>query len=157
MQGSKDATCESIGTVAIPTSLLKQGRRSTIQCTEEQQNQQYAHPALDKKHIPPPHTLALPKAAMPFMGEYRGCVWNAQALFASDATLQTDKHRHAWSLLAKVDFAGFAETHSTTGHTEAASLPNNCKFFWSHGPTRWQAGVGLGVKTTFLQQTVGSI
>ena len=24
-------------------------------------------------------------------------------------------------------------------------------FFWSHGPTRWQAGVGLAVKRTFLQ------
>ena len=93
----------------------------------------------------------LPEAALPFYGDFSGTWWNAQALFASDAGLQSDKHRHAWSLLAKVDFAGFAETHSTTGHTEAASLPNNTKFFWSHGPTRWQAGVGLGIKHTFLQ------
>ena len=96
-------------------------------------------------------TSQLQDATLPFYGDFSGTWWNAQALFASDASLQTQKHRHAWALLAKVDFAGFAETHSTTGHVEAASLPKNSKFFWSHGPTRWQAGVGLGVKHTFLQ------
>ena len=96
------------------------------------------------------HTT-LPEAALPFYGDFSGTWWNTQALFASDATLQTNKHRHAWSLLAKVDFTGFAETHSTIGHTTAASLPDSSEFFWSHGPTRWQAGVGLAVKHTFLQ------
>ena len=89
----------------------------------------------------------LPEAALPFYGDFRGTWWNSQALFASDATLQSNKHRYAWTLLAKADFAGFAETHSTIGHTEAASLPTTSKFFWSHGPTRWQAGVGLAVNT----------
>ena len=93
----------------------------------------------------------LPEAALPFYGDFRGTWWNSQALFASDATLQSNKHRYAWSLLAKADFTGFAETHSTIGHTEAASLPSTSKFFWSHGPTRWQAGVGLAVKHSFLQ------
>ena len=94
----------------------------------------------------------LPEAAMPFYDDFSGTWWNAQALFASDPTLQTNKHRHAWSLLAKVDFAGFAETHSTLGHTTAASLPNTSRFFWSHGLTRWQAGVGLAVKHSFLHK-----
>ena len=96
------------------------------------------------------HTT-LPEAALPFYGDFSGTWWNSQALFTSDATLQSNKHRHAWSLLAKVDFTGFAETHSTIGHTNAASLPNTSSFFWSHGPTRWQAGVGLAVKHSFLQ------
>ena len=94
----------------------------------------------------------LPEAALPFYGDFQGTWWNSQALFASDATLQTNKHRHAWSLLAKVDFMGLAETHSTIGHAAAASLPNHSRFFWSHGPTRWQAGVGLAIKNSFLQK-----
>ena len=93
----------------------------------------------------------LPEASLPFFKDFSGTWWNAQALFAADPSLQTDKHRHAWGLLRKVDFAGFAETHSTEGHTQAASLPSDCEFFWSHGPTRWQAGVGLGLKRSFLQ------
>ena len=98
------------------------------------------------------HHNTLPDAALPFYDDFRGTWWNAQALFASDPILQTNKQRHAWSLLAKTDFIGFAETHSTIGHTQAASLPDSSEFFWSHGPTRWQAGVGLAVKHTFLQK-----
>ena len=64
----------------------------------------------------------------------------------------TFSHRHAWKLLDEVDFAGFAETHSTLGHANAATLPTISKFVWSHGPTRWQAGVAIAVKGAFLQQ-----
>ena len=35
----------------------------------------------------------LPEATLPFYRDFSGTWWNAQALFASDATLQTDKHR----------------------------------------------------------------
>ena len=118
---------------------------------DSNENTRSKRPRLDDRVDTYMDNNTLPEAALPFYGDFRGTWWNAQALFASDATLQTNKHRHAWSLLAKVDFTGFAETHSTIGHTTAASLPDSAKFFWSHGPTRWQAGVGLAVKHTFLR------
>ena len=93
----------------------------------------------------------LPVATCPFFLDYHGAWWNAQALFASDPMLQHHKQSHAWKILNKGNFMGFAETHSTDGHARACSLPQNTKFFWSHGPSRHQAGVGLAIKNDFLQ------
>jgi exonuclease III len=90
-------------------------------------------------------------ATCPFFQDYHGAWWNVQALFASDPMLQHHKQSHAWKILNKVNFMGFAETHSTDGHARACSLPQNTKFFWSHGPSRHQAGVGLAIKHDFLQ------
>ena len=87
----------------------------------------------------------------PFSGEYSGCAWNSQALFASSASAQKEKQSFAWSLLDKRDFLGLSETHSLEGRIATAVLPSGCQYFWSHG-TSSQAGVGLVVKDSFLQQ-----
>ena len=98
-----------------------------------------------------PLPVHLPVAKFPFHLDYTGGWWNAQALFASDPSLQERKQQHMWSLLNRVDFAGMAETHGTDGHATACTLPDSSDFFWSHGETRFNAGVGLAVKKSFLQ------
>ena len=96
-------------------------------------------------------TARLSEAQCQFFLDFKGTWWNSQALFAADAGLQSRKHSFAWSLLNKVDFAGFSETHSTQGSTSAASLPTTSRFFWSHSTSRAQAGLALAVKHSFLQ------
>lgn len=98
-----------------------------------------------------PASTRVPNTDCPFLLDFNGSWWNAQALFASDTSLQDRKQRHAWTLLDKSDFAGYAETHSTLGHTCACRLPSTARFFWSHAPSRSQAGVALAVNHSFLQ------
>ena len=99
----------------------------------------------------PQATARLPEAHCPCLLDFKGTWWNSQALFAADTGLQGRKHGFAWSLLNKVDFAGFSETHSTHGTIVAASLPSSSRFFWSHSSSRSQAGIALAVKHSFLQ------
>ena len=94
----------------------------------------------------------LPECRCAYTHDFKGAWWNAQALFAADASLQARKQRHAWSLLDKADFVGFSETHGSVGSAIAASLPATARFFWSHNPTRTQAGIALAVKHSFLEK-----
>ena len=71
----------------------------------------------------------LPEASMPYTGDYRGCCWNAQALFASNIEKQNEKQNFAWDMLRDNDFGGLLETLGTTDTAEAARLPRNHRFF----------------------------
>ena len=121
-----------------------------IPSTQRKRRRLVNQPIIPKENRTRPGLL--PTASCPFLEDFNGAWWNAQALFASDVALQSDKHRLAWSLLNKSDFTGYAETHSTTGHVVAASLPATAKFFWSHAPTRSQAGIAVAVKHSFLER-----
>ena len=90
-----------------------------------------------------------PDAGMPFTGDFSGCSWNSQALFARRCHRQHPKMRHAIRLAQSHDFTGFQETHSQPGRVEAFRLPPNMCAFWSHGTTT-QAGIGLLVQRSFL-------
>ena len=87
---------------------------------------------------------------MPLTKDFRGCTWNAQALFAAKATRHFPKLRYAARLLKQHDWLCLQETHSTSGKCDAVRLPDSCKAYWSHG-TRSQAGVGILVSRTFLE------
>ena len=82
---------------------------------------------------------------MPYTGDYRGTIWNSQALFATDIAKQHAKQDYAWRLLRTHDFAGFAETHGTHGNVTACTFPRGYQRFWSHG-VQQQAGVGLTIQ-----------
>ena len=66
---------------------------------------------------------ALPPANMPYTGDFRGCSWNSQALFAHGWRRHTHKMRHAKTLLATHDFVGLQETHSVEGRARMLRLP----------------------------------
>ena len=101
-------------------------------------------------HEPADHH-ELPEANCPFMLGYKGALWNSQALLAAAPDKAASKQNTAWRLLNNADFVGLAETHSTEGHVKSLNTPRHTKFFWSHYGTRWQAGVGIGVKHDFLK------
>ena len=88
---------------------------------------------------------------MPFTGDFRGCTWNSQALFAHGWRRHNHKLRHAKTLLATHDFVGMQETHSVEGRSRMLRLPGHSTAFYSHGTSR-TAGVCLWVKKAFLQQ-----
>ena len=84
-----------------------------------------AHP------VQPDHRL-LPPARIPFTGDFRGCAWNAQALFARGWHKQNNKMRQARSLLATQGLVALQETHSTEGRSRMLRLPHQCVSFYSH-------------------------
>ena len=91
---------------------------------------------------------------MPYAGNYRGVLWNAQALFSRKPSRQQLKVNKVLDLLRDQDFALVCETHSTKGKAQAEAhrfnqLGYTC--FWSHGGHK-RAGVGVIIKNTFLQQ-----
>jgi len=88
---------------------------------------------------------------IPFAGAFEGFSWNSQALFASKASKQRKKTKHAIRLLRNRDFGIFQETHSTKGAALVKATPRGFRSFWAHG-SRSQAGVGLVISLSFLQQ-----
>ena len=101
--------------------------------------------------MPPPQTADLPTADMPFAGDFKGCSWNGQALFARKNARQIPKMRKAARLAAKHDFCLIQETHSLPGRAAALRLPPQVTAFWSNGSSS-QAGVGILVNHKFLQR-----
>ena len=87
---------------------------------------------------------------MPYSGNYRGCFWNAQALWAARTSSQNAKFGLLARLLDTHDFAGIVETHGTDGKVRAGHLPSGTVAFWSHLSAR-HAGVGLILKQDFLK------
>lgn len=78
----------------------------------------------------------------PFTGDYDGCYWNAQGLFAALAQSQTAKFRVVDSLIDKHDYLGLGETHSNEGKILAHSMRGDVEAFSSHG-SNTQAGARL--------------
>ena len=84
---------------------------------------------------------------MPYAGNYRGVLWNAQALFSRKPSRQQLKVNKVLDLLRDQDFALVCETHSTKGKALEAHRFNQLGYtcFWSHGGHR-RAGVGVIIK-----------
>ncbi len=94
---------------------------------------------------------------MAFTGNYRGCIWNAQGLLASQTSKQEAKIRRILQLLEQQDFAIISETHSTLGKSLAIDTrlkARGLSTFWSHGGHR-RAGVAIVVRDSFLDSLGG--
>ena len=114
--------------------------------TDNNDEDPIAHP------VHPDHRPALPPARIPFTGDFRGCTWNAQALFARGWRKQNNNMRQARSLLATHDFVALQETHSTEGRSRMLRLPHQCAPFYSHHDSTHTAGVCVWVKRALLRQ-----
>ena len=99
---------------------------------------------------PDNHPGVLPPFKKPFIGNIKGCHWNAQALFTVNPVRECSKQGYASQLLDDKDFLGLVETHGNDGKVNAANLRKDCVTLWSHG-TDTQAGISLWVKKQFLQ------
>ena len=86
-----------------------------------------------------PHQT-LPTTNIPYMGDYRGCIWNTQALFATDVSKQKAKRDITWKLADNHDFTGVVETHGLPETLRATNLPRGYTSFWSH-ETSHQGGM----------------
>ena len=91
---------------------------------------------------------------MSYGGNYRGALWNAQALFSRKAQRQELKLNKVVDLLKVQDFVLVSETHSTEGKIQAEQyrfeqLGFTC--YWSHGGHR-RAGVGIIIRNSFLRE-----
>ena len=113
----------------------------------------------ERKTAPPPMAVPgqSPKVFTQYTGDYSGCTWNAQALFAQQPSSQMSKMEAACKLARRYKILALQETHSTVGTVEGslatqgniASLRNTHKMFWSHGTTK-KAGVALWVQNSLL-------
>ena len=88
----------------------------------------------------------------PFAGPLRGCTWNSQAFFARNPWQNGARSSHALSWLSQHDFLALQETHSDEGHARIWTHPVDVTACWSHADNQHTAGVGLLVKSSFLQQ-----
>ena len=99
---------------------------------------------------PPKHSPTA-QGKFPFNGDFKGCSWNGQALFAAKAKKQFPKMRKAIGLSNAHDFTCIQEAHSTEGKTDMLTLPKNLTSCWSNISTS-QAGIGIILKKSFLEQ-----
>ena len=104
---------------------------------------------LQQKHNQLAQPQTLPIVNMPFVGDYRGCFWNAQALFANDPGRQHAKRSYWMDTWLHHDFGGVVETHGVDGIEDAIRLPRDCTAYWSHCSSQ-EAGIGLMLKDKFL-------
>ena len=90
------------------------------------------------------------KETKPFTGGFQARYWNAQAFFAAKASRHGAKRNYAYHLARGADILGLGETHGKAGYELTLRQPRELDSWWSHGAV--EAGVGLIVKKTFLQQ-----
>ena len=77
------------------------------------------------------HVDLMPPMLAPYSGDYSGCFWNAQGLYASQAHSQFAKLAHAGKLLDKHDFLCWGEVHGNVDKVMAASsFHGACSFWW---------------------------
>ena len=86
---------------------------------------------------------------MPFDGEVRGGIWNAQALFAYNPELYRQKIMHIQQLLKHRDFLIITEAHITDGEKAAFRGLTGTTAYWSVGSSR-RAGSGIIFRDSFL-------
>ena len=91
---------------------------------------------------------------IPYHGDYRGTLWNAQGLFHSKSRKQAKKWRLVFKLLQSRDFLFLSETHSTPGKIRAVDeriSQFGFRAFWSHA-TSHRAGVAILIGHDFLKK-----
>ena len=101
------------------------------------------------------------EATTPYRGNYRGCTWNAQALFTK-VEKQEVKWRYMGKLLKNHDFIGITETHSTEGEVKAKDSFEKSTIFWSHyekkgdsdtdTESKFTGGIALALNNNFLDK-----
>ena len=100
----------------------------------------------------PPSAVPTQGHTTPFAGPLWGCTWKSQAFFARNPWQHGARSSHALSLLSQHDFLALQETHSDEGRARIWTHPVDVTAFWSHAENQHTAGVGLLVKSSFLQQ-----
>ena len=120
----------------------------------EQQPPRYSHEDQVAPPSPPGPPSAVPTQGhtTPFAGPLWGCTWKSQAFFARNPWQHGARSSHALSLLSQHDFLALQETHSDEGRARIWTHPVDVTAFWSHAENQHTAGVGLLVKSSFLQQ-----
>ena len=91
---------------------------------------------------------------IPYHGDYRGALWNAQGLFHSKAQKQAKKWKLVYSILQSRDFLLLSETHGTPGRVRAVVdrlSQIGFRAFWSHA-TSHRAGVAVLIRHDFLKK-----
>ena len=88
---------------------------------------------------------------IPFIGDFSGCAWNAQALFHSKARRQQPKLRKARRLATAHGFTILSETHCLKGRAMALRLPEGMLGLWNDGSSS-AGGVGIILSRQFLAQ-----
>ena len=91
-----------------------------------------------------------PACNVPFHGDFKGCTWNAQALFAANIYRQSPKMTKAIHLASNHNFVILTETHSLEGRSRARSLPSHLTALWSHNSAS-VGGVGIILHRDFLK------
>ena len=91
---------------------------------------------------------------MPFTGDFRGCTWSSQALFAGKLGRHGAKVHQARTLLATHDFVGLQETHSVEGRARILPVPLHSVAFYPHGTTRVGWGVYGSKKNSYGYSTL---
>jgi len=89
------------------------------------------------------------ESQLPFHGDFSGCAWNAQALFAAKACRQLPKMRKVIKLASSNDFTIVEEAHCISGRGDALRLPSHLTALWSNG-TASVAGIGIILNRDFL-------
>ena len=69
----------------------------------------------------PQHRGSLPCFGRPFLGDYKGTLWNTQGFFAAVLENESQKHHYVNKLMADKDLGCFTETHSNRGNIFAYS------------------------------------
>jgi len=98
--------------------------------------------------------VATPVGHASVAGQYKGDIaaiaWNSQALFAADCSRHQAKSAYVHKLMAKADVGLFSEVHGTEESNSVWHAPHGTTAWWSQGPTRGHAGLGIVVKNAFL-------
>ena len=100
--------------------------------------------------MPPPRSITQGVGCFPYAGDYKGCNWNGQAIFARAGHRHFPKMRKTVRLANSHDFVGLEETHSSKGRADMLKLPANLTALWSDGSSR-QAGIGIMLNRSFLE------
>jgi len=89
-------------------------------------------------------------SVFPYTGDFRGCAWNSQALFAAKPGRQLPKMRKAVRLALAHDFTLCTEAHCMQGRADALRLPKGLTALWSNGSAS-TAGIGIILNHKFLK------
>ncbi len=151
---SSDRTCPApsrshpySSTSSSSSGILGNSLRSSSSTSPSQRSSQYQS---EDVHAGP----YVGGQSFPYAGDYRGTIWNSQALFASKVSRHAAKKSYILKSLLAKDFMLVCETHSTVGRAAAFNellSSKGFRGFWSHGSTR-RAGVGVIISHRFLEK-----
>ncbi|CAK0839971.1 unnamed protein product [Prorocentrum cordatum] len=87
-----------------------------------------------------------------YMGDLSVTSWNAQALFATDMFRFEAKSSYVNKMMLKSDICLITESHGSETSNSTWRAPLGSTAWWSEGASHGQAGVGVIIRDSFLQQ-----